>query len=358
MTAPLAKIEAVMQRPTLDKFPHSVLVQIDIQTAFIVSRLIVAAERLQVFRTLQGLPMTADAIGKTLHIHRYYLRPFLTVLVSLGLLRRTNDRYANTAFAEKYFVRERSIYWTRQFSAECVELYEALCVLERALSSGKRYEAIAGRKRRPYTEEMKRNERQAEDFTQMLFQLHQGDAAALASYLDLSRYRAVLDVCGGSGVMSIALAKRNPHLRACILDIAPVCKIAAGNVKRVRLSRRIATAEGDARQPFPAGYDVLLFCDIGPVTAQHLRNAYRSLPPGGLVVLVDRYFTDDGTKPLDRLAFFFTHAGFGLTTRRELVELVKSCGFEKVRSKSVFEDVWFITGTKPTAAPAERLASG
>jgi len=31
--------------------------------------------------------------------------------------------------------------------------------------------------------------------------------------------------------MSIALAKKNPHLRACILDIAPVCEIAAGNVR-------------------------------------------------------------------------------------------------------------------------------
>ena len=347
-----------MQRPTLDKFPRGVLAQIDIQTAFIVSRLIVAAERLQVFRALQGRPMTADAIGKILRIHHYYLRPFLTVLVSLGLLRRTNEGYANTAFARKYFVRERSLYWTRQFSAECVEMYEALSVLESALASGKRYEAITGHKRRPYTEEMMRNERQAEDFTQMLFHLHQGDAAALAGYLDLSRYRAVLDVCGGSGVMSIALARRNPHLRACVLDIAPVCKIAAGNVKRAGLSRRIATMAGDAREPFPGGYDVVLFCDIGPVTARHLRNAYRVLPPGGLVVMVDRYLTDDGTKPLDRLQSFFTHAGFGLATRREMVEAVKSGGFEKVRAKSVFEDVWFITGTKPATAPSGRLVPG
>ncbi|MGA8580228.1 MAG: class I SAM-dependent methyltransferase [Bryobacteraceae bacterium] len=337
-----------MEKPTLDKFPHRVLAQIDIQTAFIVSRLIVAAERLQVFRALQGTPTTADVIGEALGIHRYYLRPFLTALVSLGLLRSVNGRYTNTAFASSYFVRERSIYWTRQFSAECVEQYEALCVLEDALSSGRRYEAITGRKTRPYTEEMKRNERQAEDFTQMLFHLHQGDAVALAGYLDLSSHRAVLDVCGGSGVMSIALAKRNPHLRACILDIAPVCKIAAGNVKRAGLSRRIATVVGDARQPFPEGYDVVLFCDIGPLAMRHLRNAYRSLPPAGLVVLADRYFTDDGTKPLDRLASFFTHAGFGLATRSEMVEAVKSCGFEKVRAKSVFEDVWFITGTKPT----------
>jgi len=52
-----------MERPTLDKFPQRVLAQIDIQTAFIVSRLIVAAERLEVFRALHGKRLTADAIG-------------------------------------------------------------------------------------------------------------------------------------------------------------------------------------------------------------------------------------------------------------------------------------------------------
>lgn len=41
-------------------------------------------------------------------------------------------------------------------------------------------------------------------------------------------------------------------------------------------------------------------------------------------MVVDRYFTDDGTEPLDRLASFFTHAGFGLVMRHEMVEAVKS----------------------------------
>jgi len=134
-----------------------------------------------------------------------------------------------------------------------------------------------------------------------LFYLHQGDAGALANYLDLSAHRAVLDVGGGSGVMSIALVNKNPHLNACILDTAPVCEIAAKNVKRARLSRQIRTLVGDIRHSWPRGFDVVLFCDIGAVSMQHLRNAYRCLPGKGLFVLTDRYLADDGTKTLDRL---------------------------------------------------------
>jgi len=337
-----------MERPTLDKFPASVLAQIDIQTAFIVSRLIVAAERLQIFRALDGKSMTGEAIGRKLGIHKFYLKPFLCSLVSLGLLRVTEKSYRNTPFAEKYFIDERSIHWTRQYSRECVQAYEALTTLEKALASGKRYESIKGLKKRNYLESMNRDRREAEDFTQMLFHLHQPDAEALAGYLDLSERKAVLDVGGGSGVMSIALANKNPHLNACILDIAPVCEIAARNVKRARLSRRIHTLAGDIRQSLPRGFDVVMFCDIGAASMQHLKNAYQCLPAKGLLVLADRYLTDDGTQPLDRLVEYFAGSSFGLATRGDMVQAVKSCGFQAVRARKAYRDMWCITGTKPT----------
>ena len=336
-----------MERPTLDKFPTTVLAQIDIQTAFIVSRLIIAAERLQIFRALHSKSMTAETIVRTLGIHELYLKPFLCSLVSLGLLRATNKRYRNTRFTEKYFIDERSIHWTRQYSRECVEAYDALTTLEKALASGRRYESIKGLKKRNYLESMKRDRHEAEDFTQMLFYLHQGDAEALANYLDLSDHRAVLDVGGGSGVMSIALVNKNQHLNACILDIAPVCEIAAKNVKRARLSRRIRTLVGDIRQSLPRGCDVVLFCDIGAVSRQHLRNAYQCLPAKGLLVLVDRYLNDDGTQPLDRLVEHFVGSSFGLATRGDMVQAVKSCGFQAARARKAYRDLWFITGTKP-----------
>ena len=336
-----------MELPTLDKFPKRVLAGIDIQRAFIVSRLIVAAERLQVFRALHGKRMRAAAIGRALKVHRFYRDAFLNSLVALGLLRKAGGTYWNTRLADKYFIDERSIYWTRQYSKECVQTYETLTVLEKALASGRRYSSLKGLKMPSYTEAMKRDRRQAEDFTQMLFHLHRGDAEALAKYLDLSEHRAVLDVGGGSGVMSIALAKRNPRVYFCVLDIAAVCKIAAGNIRHAGLSRRIHTLPGDFLRGLPAGYDVILFCDIGALSRQLLRSAYKSLPPGGLIVAADRYLSDDRTKPLDRLVSHFVGSSFGLATRSDMVAAVRSCGFQHVKASNVYRDLWFITGRKP-----------
>ena len=53
-----------MEKPTLDKFPREVLAGIDIQKAFIVSRLVVAAEKLQLFRLLDGKRLKSAAIGR------------------------------------------------------------------------------------------------------------------------------------------------------------------------------------------------------------------------------------------------------------------------------------------------------
>jgi tRNA A58 N-methylase Trm61 len=335
-----------VEKPTLDKFPKEVLASIDIQKAFIISRLIIAAERLQLFRVLHKKRMRADAIGRAVKIHNFYLKAFLNSLVSLRLLRKANDTYWNSPLAEKYFIDERSIYWTRQYSKECVQAYEALTVLEKALTSGRVCNSIKGVNRPTYTEVMKRDRRQAEDFTQMLFHFHRDDAEALANYLDLSDRRAVLDVAGGSGVMSIALARKNPHLHACILDIAPVCEIAAGNIRRAGMSARIRTVPGDIHHSLPAGYDVIMFCDIGPISKQLLRNAYKSLPANGLVVLVDRYLSDDGTRPLDRLVEHFAGSSFGLATRANMTDALKFCGFQAVKARNVYRDVWFITGIK------------
>lgn len=194
---------------------------------------------------------------------------------------------------------------------------------------------------------MSRDRRRAEDFTQMLFYFHREDAEALANYLNLSKRRAVLDVGGGSGVMSIALAKKNPHLRACVVDIAPVCEIAAGNIRRARLSERVGTLVRDIRDNLPTDYEVIMLRDICTVSRKLLRNAYKSLPANGFIVLVDRYLCKDGTYPLSRLVAPFVGSSFPVETWADMVALVRSCGFQAVRAKNMYSDVWFITAIKP-----------
>ncbi|HTZ32363.1 MAG TPA: methyltransferase [Methylomirabilota bacterium] len=335
-----------MEFLTLDKLPKRVLASIDLQRAFIASRLIVAAERLQIFRVLHGKRMRGEELGRKLVIHKAYRGAVLDSLAGLGLLQKTKGKYRNTRLAEKYFIEARSIYWTRQYSKECAEAYEALRKMEKTLATGRQSGELRARKKLTYTEAMAKDRRRAEDFTQMLFHFHQKDAQALARRLDLSKHRAVLDVGGGSGVMSIALAKKNPGLRACVLDLANVCRVARGNIRRAGLSGHIRTLAGDIRDRLPGGFDVVMFCDIGPVSKRLLGNAYEALPHGGMVVAVDRYLSEDRTKPLDRVMAQLAGSSFPRATRREMVGALESCGFRAVKARRVLRDLWAISGVK------------
>lgn len=338
--------KSMMEKFTLDKLPKKVLEKIELETAFMASRLIVAAERFQLFRKLQGKKLPADEIGNMLKIHETYLRIFLDALVSMQLLEKEEDVYWNSALAEKYFIEQRSIFWTRQFSKECVEAFEAYTILEKVLSTGEVSHAIDRANKINYLESMAKDKDEARDFTQMLFHFHKPEAEALADYLDLKEKQAILDVGGGSGVMSIALVEKNPHIRACVMDIDPVCRIAQENINVTDFTNRMSVLPGDFNEGLPSGYDVIMCCDIGRVPREIAEEAYRRLTSEGMIVLVDRFLSNDRTDPLDRLLLQFEGSGFRTETRYEIIDLLKDCGFKKIRKYKLISDVWVITGTK------------
>jgi cyclopropane fatty-acyl-phospholipid synthase-like methyltransferase len=193
---------------------------------------------------------------------------------------------------------------------------------------------------------MNEDKNESRDFTQMLFHFHRPEAEALAHYLDLKDKKAILDVGGGSGVMAMALVEKNPHVEACVMDIESVCRITKENIKNAGLTRLMSVLPGDFRDGLPSGFDVIMCCDIGRVPREIVEEAYRRLPLGGMIVLVDRFFSSDRTDPLDRLLYQFEGSGFPTETSDEMIDLLKACGFKKTRKDELINDVWIITGTK------------
>jgi cyclopropane fatty-acyl-phospholipid synthase-like methyltransferase len=340
------KESSILTEFTLDKLPKAVLSRIDLQTAFMISRCVVAAERLKVFRKLKGKKLSATAIGRMIGVRGWRTEAFLAAFTSIGLLKKTGKLYSNTALTNKFFVRERSIYWTELFSQECVREYQAFSVLEEMLTTGKSYSSILGKDRRDYVEEMKKDQQWAYDFTHMLYYDHMPHAKALAKNLDLSGYHSVLDVGGGSGVMSMALLRRHKHLKACVLDIGPVITVAKKIISEEKLTKRIGTMVGDMTKHIPTGYDVVMLCDAELGGIKTMRMVYDSLPEGGLVVLVDDFSSDDWSVPLYRLMWQLRSNSLWLKNRRQMVTMLRESGFKAVKSRRIYKDTWLLTGRK------------
>ncbi len=178
-----------------------------------------------------------------------------------------------------------------------------------------------------------------------LYHLHQPVARALAQKLNLTKYNKLLDVGGGSGVMSMALVKKFPHLSATVLDLENVCRAADKIIKQQGLSDRINTQIGDMNKSLPKGYDVIMFCDTD-FGKNLLNKAYKILPEGGLLILIDYFASEDLTEPFLRLMWQLRSNRFWFMTRKEVKQMVKKSGFKSVTMSHIYDESWMITGQK------------
>jgi tRNA A58 N-methylase Trm61 len=331
---------------TLDKLPAKVLAKIDLQTAFMASMCVIVAERFQMFRLLHKKELTLKEICRKTGIQGMRARFFLAALVSLGLLKQKKDKYTNTELSDKHYVRERSIHFTSLYSRECMEEYRMFSVLEEMLTTGKSVDSLLGVKRKYIGDEMLHDQKIASEFTNMLYIIHQPDAKALAENLDLSGYRSVLDIAGGSGVMSIGLAHRFRHIKACVLDRELVLNEARKIIKREKLSDRISTMVGDMNEQIPDGFDVIMLCDTPSTAEELLKRIHDALPENGMIVLLDDFSSTDYTEPFINLMWQLRSNRKWLVTHQQAADNLKKAGFKSVKKKNIWADLWLITGLK------------
>jgi cyclopropane fatty-acyl-phospholipid synthase-like methyltransferase len=144
----------------------------------------------------------------------------------------------------------------------------------------------------------------ARRFTAAMHSVSARPAAGLAEVVDFSGVRRLLDVGGGSGALSLAVARAWPNVRCTVWEIPVVCPIATEYASAAGLGDRVTAAPGDMfREPFPRGYDAVLFSQIlhdwgEDVWAMLLEKASAALPPGGLLLVHEKLVEADGVSPL------------------------------------------------------------
>ena len=128
-------------------------------------------------------------------------------------------------------------------------------------------------------------------------------APYLAERLSLPDARTLLDVGGGTGIYAYALLRRNPNLRAIILDRPEVLKVAAECAAQWQVADRVEFLSGDMFLTAYPTVDVVLLSNVlhdwdVAECRQLVKRAHDALTPGGQVVIHDVFLNDELDGPL------------------------------------------------------------
>lgn len=128
-------------------------------------------------------------------------------------------------------------------------------------------------------------------------------AGAIVKAITPNGTKRVLDLGGGSGAYSIALARAVPGLHADVMDTAAVVPLTQQYIRQAGLADRISTRVGDMlSDPLGEGYDMVLVLAIchmfSPEEIRMLfQRAFRALAPKGRIVVQDFVLEPDKTAP-------------------------------------------------------------
>lgn len=272
---------------------------------FVAAKALFAALELEVFTHLASGSRTADELQYLTGATPNGLRTLLRACASLGLVGRDGERYLNSPAAAQYLDKRSGRYVGDYFRYQIDrQIYPWLEQLN---------DALQGKPTTPLYERMASTE-EAELFSNAQHVGSLGPARLLADRVDASQWSQVLDVAGGSGAFSIALCRREPALRATILDFPAVTVVAQRYVRQAGLQERISTLAGEAlATDWPSGMDAVLMSYLlsaMPVDRFGLvfEKAHRCLKPDGRLVLHDFMLDESRHAPANAALWFLVNA--------------------------------------------------
>jgi hypothetical protein len=312
---------------------------------------LVVADELGLFARLIEAPLPVAELAARLSVPVRGVEALAGVLAGMGILARPAGKLALTPPARDYLLPDSPYYWGGLL--ETCRNDPAVAVLREAVRRDRR--ADAERVTRAW-ESGELSPERARAVTRLMHAHSFAAAGGVARWGDFSAVRRLLDVGGGSGCFCLAVATRYPDLRATVLELPAVCRVAEETIAASGLSDRVDTLSRNMfRDPWPLGYDAIFFSNVfhdwNAADCRALaRRAFDALPAGGRVFVHEALLADARDAPLTT-ALFSMHMLVRTEgcqfTARELEELLGACGFTGVTVTPTYGYYSLVTGRKP-----------
>lgn len=249
---------------------------------------------------------TAEGLAQALNIPPNRCQYWLEVLVEMGLLERTDGMYLVSQVTRTAILEVHS-QETWAFRARYrQEQYPAILDLSLHIQQPVSVWIAQGREPPNDYQRLRTHADWAARFTCMGYEYHLKQAAEIAATLDMTGVQRMIDLGGGSGVVSLALLERYPQLTSVVVDFEHVCAAGREIADVTPVADRITYLTADfINDELPSGFDLALECEVGIFNVPLFRKVHALLNPNGRIVLVAPWAPGEGLPPVGEIQSSF-----------------------------------------------------
>ncbi len=322
------------------------------------AQVLISCTEMGVFETLGRQSLTALELSERLQVHPGALKRLLNASSALGLVEKSSaGSYHVSPMAVECLAIESPIFIGNLVKREGA-FYRRWSRLSQAVRTGLQ------------PEENSRDEHDPDwvrNFELALYDAARTTAPAVALALtELMPDQEgpgpvrVIDIGGGHGAYSMALAERYPNLQAVIFELPAAAEVARELVASC-IAERVSVMAGDFRvDPLGGAYDLALLFGVlvseTPDSARALLSkVHAALRPGGWLVIRGLYLNSARTGPLEAnlsdLQMLLSTAAGGAHTLAEITAWLNESGFEPPQTIELPapEKVSLLAARKPPA---------
>ncbi|MCY7375794.1 MAG: acetylserotonin O-methyltransferase [Pyrinomonadaceae bacterium] len=320
---------------------------LQLMTAYQRSNVLFTFVELEIAETLNDKSLSSAAIAEIKKIDKLAMERFLNAAVIIGLLKRKNKLFSNTAMTENFLIGEKEFYLGGQINRHRKRSSKVWAKLTKNLKDWQ------------YGGDGKTNPDKSDQGAKAMAEQHNLallHGFALAEAFDFSEYKKILDLGGGTGASSIALCQSFPNLQSIIFELPENVEIAEKFIADNNLTDRVQTVSGDfKRDALPKDFDAVLLANFMSVAAaadniKLLKKIYKQLPESGVCILSGWIIDDSHLAPQISVLFCLEDICWNApdVERDEKIytEWLKETGFTKIKCETYLEPTKMLYGFK------------
>lgn len=284
-----------MEREINQPSPESIM---QVGTGFWASKILLAGVKFQLFTLLaEEEKMSAFQIKKALNLgcSDRNVFDFLDALTAFKFLNREgileNAIYSNNGHTDAFLDRNKPSYIGGLLEMLNNRLYQHWANLEDGLMTGLPQNEAKNGKGNLF-EAIYESPEKLREFINAMSGIQKGNFLAFAKKFDFSNYKTLTDAGGASALLSLTVAKQQPHMSCTSFDLAAVEPIAKENIQEFNLADRVKTVSGDFfSDPLPPA-DIVVMGNIlhdwdEDKKLMLMRKAFDAIPEGGAFVAIE-----------------------------------------------------------------------